>query len=78
MVIVNKCRNGRDLNSVGVVGRVLKQAVVRIEQFPGEQEEELSGRTTVVEALLSVESDVQLWLLQVLLGRGHDFVERVL
>ena len=60
MVIVNKCRNGRDLNSVGVVGRVLKQAVVRIEQFPGEQEEELSGRTTVVEALLSVESDVQL------------------
>lgn len=78
MVIVNKGGDGRDLYSVGVVGRVFKQAVVWVEQFPGEQEEELSGRTTIVEALLSVERNVQLWLLQVLLGRSHDFVERVL
>ena len=47
-MVLNECRHGADLNGVGVVGRVLKQAIVRIEQLLRQEEEELSGRAAVV------------------------------
>lgn len=78
MVVVHERRHGGDLHRVGVVGGVLEQAVVRVEELPGQQEEELPRRAAVVEALLAVERHVQLALLEVLLGRGHDLAERVL
>lgn len=49
MVVVYKCRHGTNLDSVGVVGWIFKQAVVRVEQFSWHQEEKLSGRSTVVQ-----------------------------
>lgn len=49
MVVVHKGRHGADLDGVRVVGRVFKQAVVRVEQLSGHQEEKLSGGATVVQ-----------------------------
>lgn len=49
MVIVYEGGHGADLNGVGVIGRVFKQTIIRVEQFPGYQKEELSGRPTVVQ-----------------------------
>lgn len=49
MVIVYEGGHGADLDGVGVVGRVLKQTIIRVEQLPGNQEEELSGRPAVVQ-----------------------------
>lgn len=78
MVVVHKRRHGRHLDGVGVVGRVLEEAIVRIEELPRQQEEELPGRAAVVQALLAVERDVQLALLEVLLRGRHDLTEGVL
>ena len=47
--VFNKHGDGADLDGVRIVGRVLKQTVVRVEQFPWEQEEELTRRSTVVQ-----------------------------
>ena len=47
-MVVHEGRHGADLHSVGVVGRVLKQAVVRVEELSRHQEEELSGGAAVV------------------------------
>lgn len=49
MVIVHEGGHGADLDRVGVIGRVLKQTIIRVEQLPGDQEEELSGRPAVVQ-----------------------------
>lgn len=49
MVVVHKGRHGADLDRVRVVGWVFKQAVVRVEQLSGHQEEKLSGGSTVVQ-----------------------------
>lgn len=49
MVVVHKGRHGADLDRVRVVGGVFKQAVVRVEQLSGHQEEKLSGGSTVVQ-----------------------------
>ena len=49
-MVLYKGGHGADLDSVGVVGRVLEQAVVRVEELLGEQEEELSRRAAVVQA----------------------------
>lgn len=49
MVIVHEGGHGADLDRVGVIGRVLKQTIIRVEQLPGNQEEELSGRPAVVQ-----------------------------
>ena len=49
MVIVYKSGHGADLDGVGVVGRVLKQTIIRVKQLPGNQEEELSGGSAVVQ-----------------------------
>lgn len=49
VVIVHERRHGADLDRVRVVGGVLKEAVVRVEELPGDQEEELSGGAAVVQ-----------------------------
>lgn len=49
MVVVHEGGHGADLDGVRVVGRVLKEAVVRVEQLSGHQEEELSGGPAVVQ-----------------------------
>lgn len=41
MVVVHEGRHGRNLHRVCVIGRVLKQSIVGVEEFPGKQEEEL-------------------------------------
>ena len=50
VVVVYKGRHGADLHCVRVIGWIFKQAVVRVEQLSGHQEEELSGGTTVVQS----------------------------
>jgi len=52
-------RSGIDLKTVVVLVSVLKEAVHRIEDFVGEQEEPLSGDPAVVEPFLSAEDDVE-------------------
>lgn len=49
MVVVHKGRHGAYLDSVSVIGRVFKQAIVRVEELSGYQEEELSGGSAVVQ-----------------------------
>jgi len=66
------------LYCVGVVGGVLEEAVVGVEDFPGDEEEELPGRAAVVEAFLAVEGHVQAVLGQGLLRRAKHLVECVL
>ena len=41
--------HGTDLDGVGVIGRVLKEPIIRVEQFLRQQEEELPRRPTVVQ-----------------------------
>lgn len=77
MVIVDKGRHGWDLHGVGVVGRVLEEAVVGVEELPWQQEEELPGGAPIVQSLLAVPRHAQLALLQLLLAAGHDAAESV-
>ncbi len=49
VMVVYEGGHGADLDGVGVVGRVLKQTIIRVEQLPGNQEEELPGRPAVVQ-----------------------------
>lgn len=49
VMIVHEGRHGANLDRVGVISRVLKQTIIRVEQLPGNQEEELSGRPAVVQ-----------------------------
>lgn len=48
-----ECWHGTDLHGVGIIGWVLKEAIVGIEEFPWQQEEELPRRTTVVKSEVS-------------------------
>lgn len=48
-MVVDKGRHGADLDGVGVVGRVLEQAVVGVKELTRHQEKELSRRATVVQ-----------------------------
>ena len=48
--IINHGRERADLDSVRATSRVLKEAVVWIEELPGELEEELPLRPTVVQS----------------------------
>ena len=66
------------LNSVGVISRVLKEAIVRIENFSGQQEEKFARRSPIIQAFFTIESDVQTGFRQLLFGHGHDFVEGIL
>lgn len=61
MVIVYKCRHGADLHRVRVVGGVLKQTIVRVEELPGDQEEEFSGGAAVVQPATHTSSLNNLW-----------------
>ena len=47
-VILDEGGGGADLYSVGVIGRILKQAIVGVEDLSGDQEEELTRGATVV------------------------------
>lgn len=49
MMIVYEGRHGADLNRVGVVGRIFKQTIIWVKEFSGNQEEELSGGSTVIQ-----------------------------
>lgn len=55
VVIVHESRHGADLDCVGVISRVLKQTIIRVEQLPGNQEEELPGRPTVVQPAMMID-----------------------
>lgn len=55
VVIVHEGGHGADLHGVGVVGRVLKQTIIRVEQLPGNQEEELPGGPAVVQPATHVQ-----------------------
>lgn len=48
-VIFNKGRHGADLYGVSVVGWVLKQPIIGIEELLRQKEKEFSGRATVVQ-----------------------------
>ena len=41
-IVVDEQEGGADLNRVGVIGRVLKQAIVGVEEFMREEEKEPS------------------------------------
>lgn len=49
VVIVHERRHRADLDRVRVVGGVLEETVIRVEELPGDQEEELSGGAAVVQ-----------------------------
>ena len=51
MSVLHKHGDWTDLDGVGVISGVLKQSVIRVEELPGEEEEELSRRTSVVQAV---------------------------
>lgn len=78
VTIVDERRQRRQLYGVRVVCRVLKQSVVRIEQFARQQKEELARRPTVIEALLGVPQHGEAAALKVLLVCRHDAPEGVL
>ena len=49
-VVVNERGGGADLNSVGVIGRVLKQTVVGVEDLTRQEEEEFTTWTTIIKS----------------------------
>lgn len=77
MMIIDEGGHGRNVYGVRIVCRVLEESVVRVEQLPGEQEEELSARSAVVQALLAVPQHAQLALLKLFLAARHDASEGV-
>lgn len=76
-MIIDKRRHRRHVDRVRVVGGVLEQAVVRVEQLSRQQEEELPARPAVVQALFPVPQHAELALLKLLLAARHDAPERV-
>jgi len=48
-LVLHEGGHGADLDGVGVVGRVLEEAVVGVEELLGQQEEELPGGPAVVQ-----------------------------
>lgn len=55
-MVFHKGRHGADLHCVGVIGGVLKESIVRVEELLRQKEEELSRRTTVVQAAKEAEA----------------------
>jgi uncharacterized membrane protein YqiK len=49
-MVFYKCRHGADLHCIGIICRVLKESIVRVEELLRQKEEELSRRTTVIQA----------------------------
>lgn len=49
MVVVHEGRHWADLHSVGVIGWVLKESIIRVKELTGHQEEELPRWATVVQ-----------------------------
>ena len=78
MVIFDEGGHGGYLDGVGVVGRVLEEPVVRIEQFAGNEEEELSRGTSVVQSVLAVKGQKQFGALKILARFLHHLIESVL
>lgn len=50
-MVLYKCRHWADLHHIRVIGRVLKQAVVRVKHLLRQQEEELPGWAAVVQTM---------------------------
>lgn len=55
-MVFHKCRHGADLHRVSIICRILKESVVRVEELLRQKEEELSRRTTVVQAAKEAEA----------------------
>lgn len=55
-MVFHKRRHGADLHRVGIICRVLKESVVRVEELLRQKEEELSRRTTVVQTAKEAEA----------------------
>ena len=66
-----------NLEGIIVVGRVLEQAVARVEHFVGEKEEPFARDATIIERVLALKLDHQS-LAQVLRPETHDGREAVL
>ena len=49
-VVLQEDRGRADLDCVGIVGRVLKESVVGVEDLSGEKEEEFTRWTTIVKS----------------------------
>lgn len=55
-MVFHKRWHGADLHGVGIICRVLKESVVGVEELLRQKEEELSRRTTVVQAAKEAEA----------------------
>ena len=77
-MIFNEGGHGGNLDGVGIVGRILEKTVIRIEQFSRDEEEELSGGSSVVQPVLPVERQKQFGTLKIFARFLHDLVEGVL
>lgn len=55
-MVFHKRRHGADLHGVSIICRILKESVVRVEELLRQKEEELSRRTTVVQAAKEAEA----------------------
>lgn len=55
-MVFHKCRHGADLHRVSIICRILKESVVRVEELLRQKEEELSRRTTVIQAVKEAEA----------------------
>lgn len=77
MMIIDEGGHGRYVDGVRIVRRVLEESVVRVEELPGQKEEELSAGPAVVQALLAVPQHAQLAFLKLFLAARHDASEGV-
>lgn len=55
-MVFHKCRHGTDLHRVGIICRILKESIVRVEELLRQKEEEFSRRTTVIQAAEEAEA----------------------
>lgn len=55
-MVFHKCRHGTDLHRVSIICRIFKESVVRVEELLRQKEEELSRRTTVIQAAKEAEA----------------------
>lgn len=77
-VVLVELGHGTDLQGVLIAGRVLEEAIIRIEELPGHEQEELPRRPAIVEAFLAGERDEQLVTLQIFLRNLiHELLERI-
>ena len=62
MILIADPGIGVDLEGVVIDGRVLKESVVRIKHFLGQEVEPFSGNAAIVKANLTIELDPELCL----------------